>query len=183
LRYAYWVRCEEVVRNDAGEVAELRCTYDPQTRGGESPPPDAEGNVRKVKGTLHWVSAEHAVECDVRLFDRLFAVENPGKKPKDAPADWSFTENLNPDSLRVVRGAKLEPNWGLPSGSDSDSMRWNAAPTEGAGAEALRTLYPDGIYRLQFERHGYFCVDRAHSKERPVFNRTVPLRDSWAKAK
>lgn len=156
LRYGYWIKCEEVVRDEAGEVVELRCTYDPETRGGDSPPPDAEGKVRKVKGTLHWVSAEHAVDVTVRQFDRLFMNESPDKKPKDAPGDWDFKVNLNPDSLTVIEGAKLEPNWKGPGEPE----------------------WADGIGRYQFERSGYFCVDGEG-----VFNRTVTLKDGWAKGR
>ena len=167
LRYAYWITCHEVVRDDAGEVVELLCTYDPATRGGESPPPDAEGKVRKVKGTLHWVSAGHAVDAEVRLFDRLFSVESPDRKPKnaggdgggDGGGDWDFKQNLNPESLSVVR-AKLEPNW-----RQAGDPKW-----------------ADGIERFQFERQGYFCVDRDSTDAIPVFNRTATLRDSWTRA-
>lgn len=160
LRYAYWIACREAVTDDAGNVVELRCTYDPRTRGGESPPADADGNVRKVKGTLHWVSAAHAVEAEVRLYDRLFEREIPDRVPKDAPEGWSFVESLNAESLKKVSGVKLEPNW-------ETGVAWG-----------------DGIERMQFERLGYFCVDRGESDEagRPVFNRTATLKDSWAKA-
>ena len=141
LRNAYLITCQSVVKNDAGEVVELRCTYDPATRGGDAP------DGRKVKATLHWVSAAHAVDADVRLYDRLFSQENPGS------GDADFLAQLNPASLDVVRGAKLEPSLA-------------AAP---AGA------------RYQFERLGYFCADLDTSVEAPVFNRTVTLKDSWAK--
>ncbi|MEO0716391.1 MAG: glutamine--tRNA ligase, partial [Planctomycetota bacterium] len=102
LRYGYWITCQEVIKNDAGEVVELRCTHDPETRGGNSPPADAEGKVRKVKGTIHWVSAEHAEPVEVRLYDRLFTTEQPGKATGD------FLDDLNPDSLAVVSGL-VEP--------------------------------------------------------------------------
>ncbi len=161
LRYAYWVTCNEVIKDDAGNITELRCTYDPQTRGGDSPPPDAEGKVRKVKGTLHWVSAAHAIDAEVRLYERLFSAESPDKKPKDAPAAWDFKQNLNPDSLDAVGGAKLEPALGERQDSEPE--------------------WPDGIRRYQFERLGYFCVDSGEGES--VFNRTVTLKDSWAKAK
>jgi len=141
------------VKDDSGNVVELRARYDPQTKGGESPPPDAEGAVRKVKGTLHWVSAAHAVEAEVRLYDRLFEVEAPDRKPKDAPEDWDWIENINEDSLRIVEGAKLEPSLD------------DARPGD----------------RVQFERIGYFCVDDESAPGKPVFNRTVTLKDSWAK--
>ena len=142
LRYAYFITCREAVLDEAGNVLELRCVYDPQSRGGQSP------DGRKVKGTIHWVSAAHALPAEVRLYDHLFAVENPNA----APEGKTFLDNLNPDSLRVVRGL-LEPALG-----------------EG---EIGRTL--------QFERLGYFCKDRDSSPELPVFNRTATLRDTWAK--
>jgi glutaminyl-tRNA synthetase len=145
LRYAYFITCREVVKDlETGEVTELRCTYDPETRGGNAP------DGRKVKGTIHWVSARHAVECEVRLYDRLFNRPNPA----DVPEGEDFKSLLNPDSLEVLPVCPVEP--GL--------------------ADA-----PPG-HRCQFERLGYFCVDTRDSKPgRPVFNRTVPLRDSWAK--
>jgi len=143
LRYGYLVRCTGVVKNDAGEVTEVHCTYDPETRGGNTP------DGRKVKSTIHWVSAAHAVEGEVRLYDNLFKVEDPNEAPEGG--DW--TDNLNPNSLAVVSDARLEPSLGL--------------------AE------PGALY--QFERLGYFCVDRDSSDGRPVFNRTVGLRDTWAK--
>ncbi|MFB3430160.1 MAG: glutamine--tRNA ligase/YqeY domain fusion protein [Phycisphaerales bacterium] len=160
LRYGYWISCHEVVKDDAGNIVELRCTYDPQTRGGDSPPPDAEGNVRKVKGTLHWVSADHAVKVEVRQFDRLFSVEKPDRKPKDAGDDWTFFENLNRDSLQVLEACYLEPNW-KPGANEAS--------------------FADGITRVQFERQGYFCLDDDSTDEHLVFNRTVSLKDSWAK--
>jgi glutaminyl-tRNA synthetase len=145
LRYAYFIRCEEVVKDADGNVVELRCTYDPATRGGESPP-----DGRKVKATLHWVSAGQAIDAEVRLYDTLFTVRDPGSVAEGV--DWKAT--LNPRSLEVVKGAKLEP--GLAS----------AAPES----------------RWQFERLGYFCVDRRDSNPGAlVFNRTVTLRDDWAK--
>ncbi|HML17387.1 MAG TPA: glutamine--tRNA ligase/YqeY domain fusion protein, partial [Bryobacteraceae bacterium] len=143
LRYAYFITCTGVVKNDAGEVIEVHCTYDPATRGGNAP------DGRKVKSTIHWVSAEHALDAEVRMYETLFARENPGEVPEGG----DFTDNLNPKSLEVIGDAKLEP-----------SLR--GAP---AGA------------RYQFERLGYFCVDKDSSDERPVFNRTVGLRDTWAK--
>ena len=142
LRYAYIIRCVGVVKDASGEVVELRCTYDPETRSGS---PAAN---RKVKATLHWVSAPHAIDAEVRLYDRLFTVEEP-EAGKDA--DWlSF---LNPESLERVTGVKLEPSLA------------DAAP----GA------------RFQFERQGYFCVDPDSRPGALVFNRTVTLRDTWAK--
>ena len=145
LRAAYWVKCTDVIRDDSGEVVEIHVTYDPETKGGNNPP-----DGRKVKGTLHWVSAAHAVDAEVRLYDRLFKVPEPEAGGAD------FIENLNPDSLTIIENAKLDPMLG-----DVDPG-----------------------YRCQFERTGYFCADsKDHIPgERPVFNRTVPLRDSWAKA-
>lgn len=166
LRYGYWITCVDVVK-DGDQVVELVCTYDPQTRGGDSPPPDAEGNVRKVKGTLHWVSADHAVKARVNQFDRLFTVEQPDRKPKKAGDDWSFLENVNPDSLRVIEAAMLEPHW----------------PTTDKERAAGTGSFEDTIDRFQFERLGYFCLDRESTAERPVFNRTVTLKDAWAKVK
>jgi glutaminyl-tRNA synthetase len=141
LRYAYFVTCTDVVKDESGEVVEVHCTYDPATRGGDAP------DGRKVKGTLHWVSAAHAVDAEVRLYDRLFTNENPEEDVED------FTVNLNPDSLEVLTGCKVEP--GL------------AGATVGS--------------RYQFERKGYFCVDPDSSRGKLVFNETVSLRDSWAK--
>jgi glutaminyl-tRNA synthetase len=143
LRYAYFIRCEEVVKDERGTIVELRCTYDPETRGGNAP------DGRKVKATIHWVSAPHAVDAEVRLYDALFAVENPNKVEEGG--DW--LDNLNPDSLLVLQGCKLEPS--------------------------LAGAIP-GV-RFQFERKGYFCVDPDSTDELPVFNRTVTLRDTWAK--
>jgi glutaminyl-tRNA synthetase len=143
LRYAYLITCVGVVKDEqTGEVVELHCTYDPETRGGTTP------DGRKVRGTIHWVSAAHALEAEVRLYDRLFTAENPGDvKGAD------FGSVLNPDSLQTLTGY-IEPSL--------------------AGA-ALGSWY-------QFERLGYFCVDsKDSSAERMVFNRTVTLRDSWAK--
>ena len=144
LRYAYFIRCESVVKNaETGEVEELHCSFDPTTRGGSAP------DGRKVKATLHWVSAAHAVDAEVRLYERLFLAEDPG-----ALAAEDLDSSLNPESLQILRGCKLEP--GLAQ----------AAPGS----------------RFQFERQGYFCVDSADSsKQRPVFNRTVALRDTWAR--
>ena len=179
LRYGYWVTCTGYETDPAtGEVVLVRCTYDPQTKGGDSPPPDAEGKVRKVKGTLHWVSAEHSVRAEVRLFDRLWMVEEPDRKPKDAPEHWHFTDSLNPDSLEVIANAMVEP--ALAEDAKSAAANW-----------------PDGIARFQFERLGYFCVDadtsiNAGATPPPsgrgqgggallVFNRTTTLKDTWAK--
>ena len=141
LRCAYFITCTGVVKDPAsGEVIELRCTYDPATRGGDAP------DGRKVKATLHWVSAAHAVNAEVRLYDRLFTVEEPGKVE-------DYRSVLNPASLEIVADAKVEPS---------------------AAAAAAGT-------RFQFERIGYFCVDKDSSPGKPVFNRTVTLKDSWAK--
>jgi len=143
LRYAYFVTCTEAIKDDDGNVIELRCTYDPETRGGNAP------DGRKVKGTLHWVSARHAVDCEVRLYDRLFQNEDPNDVPEGA--DWKTS--LNPESLTIVPAAKLEPHV--------------------AGAEPGT--------RYQFERNGYFCVDRDSTDNKLVFNRTSTLKDSWVK--
>ncbi|MEM9083525.1 MAG: glutamine--tRNA ligase/YqeY domain fusion protein [Planctomycetota bacterium] len=159
LRYAYWVRCEEVVKNDAGEIVELRCTYDPETRGGNSPPADAEGKVRKVKGTLHWVSAEHGLPIEVHEYDRLFMVERPDRKPKNEDDGWDWMINFNKESLDVRRGAIIESEWSA-GGGDPD--------------------WVDGIRRFQFERHGYYCL-ASQENESVVFNKAVGLKDSWAK--
>ncbi|MFQ5845048.1 MAG: glutamine--tRNA ligase/YqeY domain fusion protein, partial [Planctomycetota bacterium] len=142
LRYAYLVTCTGVRKDERGDVVELCCTYDPATRGGS--PPDG----RKVKGTLHWVSAAHALDAEVRLYDRLLAVADPA-----AARDRELEDLLNPDSLEVLAGCKVEPG--------------------------LRGAAPGTC--VQFERQGYFCVDPDTAPDRPVFNRTVPLRDSWAK--
>ncbi len=144
LRYGYFIKCTGVVKDEAGNVVELRCTYDPATRGGNAP------DGRKVKATIHWVSAAHAIDGEVRLYDNLFTRENPNEEP---PEGQDFTAFLNPESLEVVSGCKLEPSLAN-------------AP---AGA------------RFQFERIGYFCVDPDSSAGKPVFNRTVALRDTWAK--
>ena len=142
LRYAYIIKCNEVIKNDNGEITELHCTFDPETKSGS-------GNTRSVKGTIHWVSAEHAIEAEVRLYDRLFIKENP-----EEDKDVDFKENINPNSLEIVSNAKLEPS--LKNAKQGD--------------------------KFQFERLGYFCVDYFDSKEdHLVFNRTVPLRDTWSK--
>ncbi|MBR1850920.1 MAG: glutamine--tRNA ligase/YqeY domain fusion protein [Bacteroidales bacterium] len=151
LRYAYFVTAQSVEKDADGRITCIHCTYDPATRGGDAP------DGRKVKGTIHWVSAQHAVDAEVRLFDRLFAVE----APDDVEEGHTFLENLNPDSLKVV-SAKCEPSladW------QAESEHWK-----------------DGIARYQFERMGYFCVDRESTADHLVFNRTCTLKDSWAKA-
>jgi glutaminyl-tRNA synthetase len=142
LRFAYFITCTEIVKDDQGEVIELRCTYDPETRGGNAP------DGRKVRGTIHWVSAEHAIPATMRLYNPLFTAEIPGSVSGD------FLDDINPDSLEVLDQCWIEPS--------------------------LRELKPGT--NIQFERIGYFCVDTDGSSERPVFNRTVGLRDSWARA-
>ena len=139
LRYAYIIKCTGVVKNAAGEITEVHCTYDPETKSGSAQ------SGRKVKGTIHWVSADHATEASVRLYDRLFTDPDPGGD------NWK--ESLNPDSLVVLSGCKVEP--GLVA----------AKPRDG----------------FQFERLGYFCVDKESAPDNLVFNRTVTLRDTWAK--
>ena len=144
LRYAYFITCVGVVKDDEGRVVELRCTYDPATRGGDAP------DGRRVKATLHWVSAAHAVNAQVRLYDSLFTKDNP----YEVSTGSDFISNLNPDSLKVLEDCKMEPSL--------------------AAAQGGR--------RVQFERLGYFCVDAEDSSPgRLVFNRTVTLRDAWAK--
>lgn len=141
LKYAYIIRCDHVVKNDRGEVTEIHCTYDPETKSGMQ-------SNKKVKGTLHWVSADHAVKAEVRLYDRLFSVP----EPEDVEEGEDFRKHLNPDSL-VVTSALIEP--------------------------ALAGVWPG--QRFQFERNGYYCVDPDSRNDALVFNRTVALRDSWAK--
>jgi glutaminyl-tRNA synthetase len=144
LKHAYYITCTEVIKNDQGEVVELHCTYDPQSRGGWTQ------DGRKVKGTLHWVSAAHAVPIEVRLYERLFLKENP----EDVEEGQDFTANINPNSLQVIKHALAEPD--------------------------LKNAHPGAHF--QFLRKGYFVADlKDHSAEHPVFNRTVTLRDSWAK--
>jgi glutaminyl-tRNA synthetase len=143
LRYGYFITCTGVVKNDQGEVLEVHCTYDPATRGGDSP------DGRKVKSTIHWVSASHAVDAEVRLYETLFTKEDPD----DVAEGGDFTDNLNPNSLEVLANCKVEPSLA------------GAAPGS----------------RYQFERLGYFCVDRDSTPQKLVLNRTVALRDAWAK--
>jgi glutaminyl-tRNA synthetase len=143
LRYGYFIKCTGVVKNAAGEITEVHCTYDPATHGGNAP------DGRKVKATIHWVSAAQAVSGEVRMYDTLFLQEDPNQVEEGQ----DFTANLNPKSLEVIRDAKLEPSLA------------NAAPGT----------------RLQFERIGYFCVDSDSTPGNPVFNRTVALKDTWAK--
>jgi glutaminyl-tRNA synthetase len=144
LRYAYFITCQEVVKDAGGEIVELRCTYDPATRGGDAP------DGRKVKSTLHWVSADHALVAEVRLYDQLFTRPDP----EDAEEGKTFRDYINPESLHVLRGCKLEP--------------------------ALAEL-PVGV-TCQFERQGYCCLDSVDSRPGAlVFNRTATLRDTWAR--
>jgi glutaminyl-tRNA synthetase len=140
LRFAFFITCNEIIKDEAGEVVELRCSYDPETKGGNAP------DGRKVKATLHWVEASQAIEAEIHLYDRLFSEPNPG-----AADDWLAL--LNPSSKQILRGAMLEP--------------------------ALAAAETGVTY--QFERQGYFCLDAVSTSDRPVFNRTIGLRDSWAK--
>jgi glutaminyl-tRNA synthetase len=142
LRYAFFITCNEVIKNADGEVTELQCTYDPLTRGGDA------SDGRKVKGTIHWVSVEHARTAEIRLYTPLYNRADPG-------ADGDFVDDINPDSLEVLSGCKLEPSLDqVPAGT-----------------------------AIQFERTGYFVTDPDGTPDAPVYNRTVALRDSWAKAK
>jgi glutaminyl-tRNA synthetase len=143
LRGGYFITCKSVVKNDSGEVVEVHCTYDPETRSGNAP------DNRRVKATIHWVSAQHAVNAEVRVYENLFSKENPS----DVPEGQDFTVNLNPNSLEIISDAKLEPSLA------------EAKPGD----------------RYQFERMGYFCADLDSKPGVLVFNRTVPLRDTWAK--
>lgn len=142
LKGAYIVKCDSFKKNESGEIEEIYCTYDPETKSGN------EQSSRKVKGTLHWVSARHAADAEIRLYDRLFKHEDPtGEKETD------FREFLNPDSLEILKGCKIEP--------------WLA--------------YAKPLEKFQFQRMGYFCVDYDSTPDKPVFNRTVSLKDTWAK--
>jgi glutaminyl-tRNA synthetase len=143
LRYGYFITCTSVVKNQRGEVIEVHCTYDPATRGGNAP------DGRKVKATIHWVSAAHALDAEVRIYENLFSTENPA----DVEPGQDVLDNLNPNSLEIIAHAKLEP-----------SLAQAAAGT-----------------RYQFERLGYFCVDPDSKPGKPVFNRTVALKDTWAR--
>jgi len=145
LRYAYFITCNDVIKDADGNVTELQCTYDPATRGGDAP------DGRRVKATLHWVSAEHAIDAEVRLYDHLFRKENPN----EVEDGETWLDNLNPDSLTVRTACKLEPSLSA------------AMPGE----------------HFQFERRGYFVADLDHQADRPVFNRTATLRDTWAKVR
>jgi glutaminyl-tRNA synthetase len=143
LRYAYFITCTDVTKDANGNITELHCTYDPATRGGDAP------DGRKVKSTLHWLSAPHAIKAEVRLYDNLFKNENPD----DAPEDLDFKSNLNPDSLQILTDCRVEPSLAV----------------------------PEPLSRYQFERLGYFCTDPDSSRDNLIFNRTVTLRDTWAK--
>jgi len=144
LKYAYIIKCEEVIKDpESGIITELRCTYDPETRSGES------GSARKVKGTIHWVSIDHAIKAEVRLYDRLFLDEDPAGN-KD---ELDFKDFLNPDSLKILEEVYIEPS----------------------------ILAAQKLEKFQFERKGYFCLDPDSDKNRLIFNRTVTLRDTWAK--
>lgn len=143
LRYAYFITCKEVIKDASGKITELRCTYDPATKGGDSP------DGRKVKATMHWVSAPHAISAEVRLYDYLFSKPDPD----DVEEGKDYKSNLNPKSLEIINDAKLEP--------------------------PLKESKPGDTY--QFERMGYFCMDPDSTDAKPVFNRTVTLRDTWAK--
>lgn len=143
LRYGYYVKCTHIVKDDNGEILEVHCTYDPETRGGYSP------DGRKVKGTIHWVSAQHALEAEIRLYDHLFNTPDPDNTEEGK----TFLDNLNPDSLTILAGCKIEPS-------------------------LKNSLAGD---RFQFERQGYFCTDLDSTQDFLVFNRTVSLKDSWAK--
>jgi glutaminyl-tRNA synthetase len=143
LRYAYFVKCTSVEKDAKGDVTQIHVTYDPATRGGDAP------DGRKVKGTIHWVSADHALNAEVRLYDHLFKAPHP----EDVPEGQDWRINLNPNSLETIANAKLEPSLAETNAGD----------------------------KFQFERLGYFCVDRESTKQKLVFNRTVGLRDTWAK--
>ncbi|HOV32060.1 MAG TPA: glutamine--tRNA ligase/YqeY domain fusion protein [Candidatus Hydrogenedens sp.] len=145
LRYAYFIKCNDVIKDNKGNIVELHCTYDPTTKGGNAP------DGRKVKSTLHWVSAKHAVDAEVRLYDHLFIKPDPDDVPEDS--DWK--NNINPNSLITITNCKLEP-------------------------ELKKLKVGD---KVQFERQGYFCVDPDTSSGKIVFNRTVTLKDEWAKIK
>ncbi|HEX2976645.1 MAG TPA: glutamine--tRNA ligase, partial [Bacteroidales bacterium] len=142
LKGAYIIKCEGLKKDDKGVIQEVYCTYDPATRSGEG------SSEKKVKGTLHWVSAQHALDAEVRLYDRLFSHEDPaGQKDDD------YRKFLNPDSLKVLKGCKVEPSLG-----------------------SARQLE-----KFQFQRIGYFCVDPDSTESKLIFNRTVQLKDTWAK--
>lgn len=143
LKHAYYITCNEIIKNNNGEVTELHCTYDPKTKGGWS------DDGRRIKGTLHWVSIPHAIDAEIRQYEHLFNVENPSKVIEGQ----SFTDNLNPNSLQIIRGCKLEPS--------------------------LKTTKLGEYY--QFVRNGYYCVDKDSTSDNIIFNRTTTLRDTWGK--
>jgi glutaminyl-tRNA synthetase len=143
LRYGYFITCTSVVKNQKGEVVEVHCTYDPATRGGNA------SDGRKVKATIHWVSAQHAVDAEVRIYENLFTKENLA----DVEEGKDVLDYLNPNSLEAIADAKLEPS----------------------------LAHADAGSRYQFERLGYFCVDPDSTLAKPVFNRTIALKDTWAK--
>jgi glutaminyl-tRNA synthetase len=149
LRNAYFVTAQSIVKDTAGNITEVHCTYDPLSRGGNSP------DGRKVKSTMHWVSAPHAISAEIRIYDKLFTKPNPSDLPEDSHGNpiGDVLDNLNPNSLQVLTTAKLEPSLA------------QATPGE----------------HFQFERVGYFCVDKDSTESKKVFNRTLPLKDSWAK--
>jgi glutaminyl-tRNA synthetase len=144
LRYGYYIKCEDAIKDEkTGAILELHCTYDPETRGGQSP------DGRKVKGTIHWVSAPHALKVEARIYDRLFSKEFP----ENVEDGGDFKDNFNSDSLEILSEALVEPS--------------------------LKNAKPGDLF--QFERQGYFCVDPDSTSQKLVFNRTVSLRDTWAK--
>ena len=143
LMHGYYITCNEVIKDDSGNIKELHCTYDPATKGGDSP------DGRKVKGTLHWVSAKHALDAEVHVYEQLFSKEDPD----DVPAGQDFTANLNPNSLQVLTGVKLEPSV----------------------AEASANSH------YQLLRQGYYSVDPDSTADNLVLNQTIGLKDTWAK--
>ncbi|MDF1515421.1 MAG: glutamate--tRNA ligase family protein, partial [Anaerolineae bacterium] len=147
LKYAYYITCTDVMKDADGQVVELHCTYDPESRGGSTP------DGRRVRGTLHWVSVPHALDAEVRLYDRLFLTEDPFDVDEEVGESW--LDNINPDAKKVLTGCKAEPSLG------------ETTPGE----------------RYQFMRQGYFCTDPDSTPDALVFNRTIALRDSWAKIK
>ena len=147
LRYAYYITCEEAIKDADGNVVELICAYDPESKGGNTT------DGRKVRGTIHWVSADHAVDAQINLYDRLFTLENPEPSNSQKKKGKTYLDSLNPESLIVLEHAKVEPY--------------------------LKETDP--ATRFQFERLGYFIRDSKAGPERMVFNRTASLRDSWAK--
>jgi glutaminyl-tRNA synthetase len=143
LRYGYFIKCIDFIKDENGEIVEVHCTYDPETRGGFAP------DGRRIRGTLHWVSTRHSVDAEVRLYDRLFNKENP----MDTEDGRDFTDNINPDSMTILKHCKLELS--LAEAKPGDSF--------------------------QFERRGYFCVDTESTEENLIINRTITLRDTWEK--